>query len=411
MNWKILNKSPLVDSRKCAVLESALTAGATLAGTGISAASVSGHSHQNRVLARWQTEKQYQLAQEQMAAQKEMYHHSVQEQRYIDERNRQWQLADVESERAYNDPKAVAARLKAAGLNPALAMQGGAGSMLAGSGYNSPSMPSPSSAPSGSVSASATPVMPPETRPYDIGAGISQAVQNFMSMIGLESDVQRKNVQNANETAQTEANINKLAKDGKLSDVSADKLKNDLYEARETFRSRSHGLQLSNEQATAEIAFKKAQTEFVDFQKRFTDANIKLTNAQRERISRLLPFEASQMVASAQQLLASARLSNISADDVNNTFDARLRVLKAQAKQSIANAAGIEGNNERQQKDFDNVWKHYIEPTLGDVIKAVGIAAGLYGGGKAAGAAKSFAPAQSVAPASVTTTAPSHFGW
>lgn len=404
MNWKILNNSPFADSRKCSVAGAAITAGASLVGSGISAASVSGHSHQNRVLARWQTEKQYQLAQEQMAAQKEMYHHSVEEQRYIDERNRQWQLADIESERAYNDPKAVAARLKAAGINPALAMQGGAGSMLAGSGYNSPSMPSPSSAPTGSVSASATPVMPPETRPYDLGAGVSQAVQDFMSMIGLESDVQRKNVQNANETAQTEANINKLQKDGELSEVSAEKLKNDLYEARETFRIRSQGLQINNDMATAEVAYKKAQTEFVDFQKRFTESNIKLNNAQRERISRLLPFEASQMVASAQQLLASARFSNISADDINNTFEARLRVLKAQAKQSISNAAGIEGNNERQQKDFDNVWKHYIEPILGDVMKAVGIAAGLYTGGRAASAAKAVPPPSA-------PTAPSSYGW
>lgn len=304
MNWKILNKSFLADSRKCSVTAAAITAGATLAGSGISAASVAGHSHQNRVLARWQTEKQYQLAQEQMAAQKEMYHHSVQEQRYIDERNRLWQLADVESERAYNDPKAVAARLKAAGINPALAMQGGAGSMLAGSGYNSPSMPSPSSAPTGSVSASATPVMPPETRPYDLGAGVSQAIQDFMSMIGLESDVQRKNVQNENESALAEANIRKLAKDGLLSEASRDKLLNDLYEARNTFSERSRGLELQNKQLHQDIALKATEELQIRFNMKLEKQHLELKRKLTESEIGNLKAAMAKMYTEAKEMIA-----------------------------------------------------------------------------------------------------------
>lgn len=392
MNTKFLFR-PLglsFDTRKCSIGAEAIAGSGGLIGSWLSAKAAEDEQTMTKDLTRETNEQNYKIHQEDLAAQRKQFEDSLIENRFLDERHRKWQLEDIESERAWNSAAAIAERYRQAGINPYLAMQSGAAAVMAGSGASSPSMAS-GSAPTGTGTPSAIPMQSPSRMmPYDIGAGINEALANFIraraSEQGIrksEYDISADKLRLRMEEAESRARINKLEHEGLLSKNEADKVRYDLDFLKKVEGDRIKEFSLRNDEIAANIAYNKAETEFTNVQAEFARHNIKLTDMQIKRLKTLLPYEASLMAQQAAAAAAQANYYNTSAADIKNTFDARLRGLKADAKLKIAQALNIEGSERRTQEDFDNVWKHYIEPILGETIQAVGIGVGLWRGGAA----------------------------
>lgn len=105
---------PFGFQKKCNPLAIALQAAGSI-GQGIS----------NIISTNNTNNKNYQIHQEQLAAQRKQYEDEVAENRFLVNQQRRWSLEDRDFENEYNSPKAVKQRLIAAGINPAFAMANG----------------------------------------------------------------------------------------------------------------------------------------------------------------------------------------------------------------------------------------------------------------------------------------------
>lgn len=381
-----------LDNRKCSALEAGITAAATTSAALASSASQAKSNHAGRALARWQTHQNINLAHEQMAANRKMFEDSIAEQRLAEERANEW-----------NKASAVAQRFRDAGINPYLAMMEGAAGQMAGQSDTS-STPSGSQGTSGSVAVS--PSYPPV---YDIGRGINDAVSTFFQSLKTTSDVANEKVLTQMQVAKAQAEIEDLHKRGLLTDAERASYENSLKEARETFKFRTRGLELSNDKLSSEIAVNQADAALKSMQKDLAASNIRLNDWQVERGKKLLKYEISDLIASVNQRNAAAVESRAAASHYASEdkykwamFDTELRNRKADIKLKLAQALGIQSKDKREQSDFDNWWKHYVEPILGDAIQAAGIGLGIYTGARSAGAVG----ASSVPPMSIQRTNP-----
>lgn len=392
MNTKFLFR-PLglsFDTRKCSIGAEAIAGAGGLIGSWLSAKAAEDEQTMTKALTRETNEQNYLIHQEDLAAQRKQFEDSLIENRFLDERHRKWQLEDTESERAWNSAAAIAERYRQAGINPYLAMTNGAAGVMAGSGAGSPSMAS-GSAPNGSGIPSAIPMQSPSRlMPYDIGAGINDALANYIharaSEQGIrksEYDISADKLRLRMEEAESRARVTKLENDGLLSKNEADKVRYDLDFLKKVEGDRIREFSLRNDEIAANIAYTKAETEFANVQAELTRHNIKYTDAQLQRLKTLLPYEASLMAQQAAAAAAQANLSNVSAQDIQKTFVARYLNLKADAKFKIAQALSINNKDKREQADFDNFWKRFVEPSFGSAVQAVGIGLGLYKGGAA----------------------------
>ena len=150
----------------------------------------------NKKISRETNAQNYQIWQEQLAAQREQYEKEKQENRFLVQQQRDWSLADRDFENQYNSPAALRQRLIQAGINPAFALANGQGLFGSSTAETSTGSPPTSSVPGA-----------PEMRGYSadysgFGLGISQALASYYQAkeseradYALASDIEFRNRQ------------------------------------------------------------------------------------------------------------------------------------------------------------------------------------------------------------------------
>lgn len=160
--------------------------GSAIANVGSSIAT----NNTNKKISRETNAQNYQIWQEQLAAQREQYEKEKQENRFLVQQQRDWSLADRDFENNYNSPSNVRQRLIDAGINPAFAMANGQGLFGSATAETSTGSPPTSSIP-------AAPEMHGYTVDYsgfgrglsDIMAGYYQAKADERADYQLASDI------------------------------------------------------------------------------------------------------------------------------------------------------------------------------------------------------------------------------
>lgn len=221
--------NPYLPSFKCklsdlagALLNSSPVGAAVSGVAGIIGGAMTNHS--NEKMQRETNAQNYQIHQEQLAAARKQYEDEVAENRFLTQQARDWQLQDTQSDREYNSAKAQVQRFREAGINPYLAMYGGAGSVASQS-----SPPPQGSNPSGSIPDAPQMVAPHNSPlPFDqLGAGITQAAGLGLQAIQQENDMTIAKAKLDNESAETFARIMKIGEENKYTRELVDKMQRD----------------------------------------------------------------------------------------------------------------------------------------------------------------------------------------
>ena len=157
------------------------------------------------------------------------------------------ELAETRRQRAenfdWNSEFSQVQRWKEAGINPYLAMtEGAAGSMSA----DNPSVPK-GDIPSSLPMQTGAPMVAP-----DLGSGLSRAVMDYYQSLKVESDIQRQNVQNANDIAQTIEAIHQMKIEGRYKEQLTNDLVRQYNENMETWHERKLLPKLNNDKLIAE---------------------------------------------------------------------------------------------------------------------------------------------------------------
>lgn len=265
---------------------SVIGAGISAIGNGISTAMT---NKSNERMQRETNEQNYRIHQEQLAAARKQYEDEVAENRFLTQQARDWQLADTQSDREYNSAKAQVQRFREAGLNPALAMYGGAGSVASQS-----SPPPQGSNPSGSVP-DAPQMQASRNIPMNfdqLGTGISAAMGQLLQQSQHSTDAALRRQELATQKDLAVAQIRKYGKDNEYTQSLID----DLERRGKWF----------DQQAQSEIElndaikrYHEAEAEYVKLQGRIQDdlakstikvnnANIHLTQKQIDEITKVI---------------------------------------------------------------------------------------------------------------------------
>lgn len=276
-----------LDYRKCAALEAGIAATAATTSALASSASQGKSNHAGRTLARWQTNKNLELAHEQMAANRKMFEDSIAEQRLAEERANEW-----------NKASAVAQRFRDAGINPYLAMmEGAAGQMSAQHGISS--MPTGSQGTSGSVA-----VSPSYAPVYDLGAGVARGVQTFFQSLN-ESSLARKNNADASlaETdllTRLEENKQRIA--SMLQDEHLSEWKEKLL--RQEFAINDQTINAIKEKRFAEADLLRNQSKQINEDIRFAQIHSDIESALADMNIKVSQAEISRMAFECKRILA-----------------------------------------------------------------------------------------------------------
>lgn len=170
MKWKFLNiplgaSAPYGNSRKCVGEDAIVGLGTSVLSGLFGMMNTDNTNAANRAMAHETNQYNYSINMANRELQREMFQRQLAEARLQREEDRRWYLQDLADERAYNDPSSVAARLRAAGINPVLAMQsmglghsGGSG-VMSNPGTSVPSFQAPQTIPM---------QMGPAQIPYDL---------------------------------------------------------------------------------------------------------------------------------------------------------------------------------------------------------------------------------------------------
>lgn len=163
---------PYLPSFKCDVF-----GWGTAAAGALSLAGQLATNRSNEKMTRETNEQNYKIHQEQMAAARKQFEDEVAENRYL--------IAD---DRDYNSMVNQVARMREAGINPALAMYGGAGGNVASQNSGSPSGDIPS----------APQMVAPQNAPLpfdQLGAGINSAYALYLDNKKANADIQARNAE------------------------------------------------------------------------------------------------------------------------------------------------------------------------------------------------------------------------
>lgn len=191
----------------------------------------------------------YQIWQEQLAAQRENW--KREQENYL--QNRRWQLQDINAERQWNSVQAQAARYRAAGLNPALAMYGGAGQNQVSTTQATPS------APSFDAPVSAPQMVAPTLDLSGLGIGFQSGMNLYLASQRQEADIAALRQHSKNETLQTFSNLIKNGFESGHLKAMTNKLIQDTKFDQESWALRFEGVRLANESIKADMILKEEQ--------------------------------------------------------------------------------------------------------------------------------------------------------
>lgn len=172
---------------------------------------------------------------------------------------RKWQLEDTASERNWNSVASQAARYRAAGLNPALAMYGGAGQNQVQTGTVNPT------APSGSYPGQSMQMQPAQINLEGLGMSVGQAMQTKMALERNESDmsVARQHVQN--ETLDTMSKMIQRGFQNEHFKRQAEQIANQIKFDNENWAERSRAIKVANDKIKADQLYQEELTKAQKF--------------------------------------------------------------------------------------------------------------------------------------------------
>lgn len=375
-----------------------LGAATSLIGGAMSSSAQKDANASNLTAARETNAANKEINDSQLAASRKQFEDQLAENRFLAQQTRDWQLSDRAHDEQYNSASAIAQRLRDAGINPYLAMTEGAAGAMAGSlqaGSPPQGSPSSTSIPSAIPMEKGVPAIPVD----GFGKGISAAYGSFLQGVSSNLAVEKQSFdigmeRNRFALSQLEvlATIDKLEAEKALTHEQANLYRSQVDFNNRTMDDRVKAVGLQNDEIVSRTALNKANEDLAKMNAALAESNIKVNEFQITRGKALLQYEIEQFAAAAASSRALAGYYNqLTAQGSWDLYvqqlegrltgvDPKLAQMRADIKLKLANSLSIDSQNKRQQADFDNFWKRFIEPILGNVVQAVGIFAGLRAG-------------------------------
>lgn len=275
------------------------------------------------------------------AAQKEMFYAQLGQQdrhfydsiianRQAEQRQRQYAAEDFERETQYNSPSAQRARYEAAGLNPALMMQGqnaAVGQIEATSSFGAPSIPSPPSI--------------PQLSSPDYGAvakSIGDAFTRYSDSRIKEEQIEALGVENQFKRLQLDADLTKTY-------MEIDNLLADSYQKRQS----GHLSEKQRDELDAKINLMEKQKEEIEQRLNFNAELHTYEVNQRKQDVRMRSAEADEQEANA-------KIADIEASFRDKVIQAGLKLSSAQIAHAAAQikeiSERINDMNLRRRDDY-----------------------------------------------------------
>lgn len=312
----------------------------------------------NRRIARETNAQNYQIWHEQLAAQREQYERERQENRF---------LVDQAYQRSL--PTEVVKNLKAAGINPAFALDANAFSTQQTSVGNNPS----SSVPQAPEMVTGAPNIPVDFSSF--GVGVGNAVANFLQSQKNEADISYLTLKGQNETAETIAKIRNMDKNSKYLNQLADNLEQEFKFNAETWKHRTFNIEAQGNLMVAQENLAKAEKVVQDEVSR----SHKLENAFRECTN---PLRARQMLADIALTCAQKSLAQANANSINELLPYQQNLMKQQFVSMInadANAFEQLGINLKSLGIYEgHAHMDYMSDWIDPLFKGLGTGAGLW---------------------------------
>lgn len=264
MKWKFLNvplglNDPFSASRKNGVLDAVFGFFGDLLDSGNVAATNESNRWQNLVTNQTNQE----INESQLAWAREQYDREKAENRFLVDQAYERSLADRDNERAYNSAKAQAERLRAAGINPALAMSNG---LLGHSGGSVSTVNSPGSPPHANQPGAIPMQNGAPAQPYvGFGSGIRDSLRLMYETDMAENDMAVARQRLNNETLKTLSDLKTSEVNNRYTRQLANKLVKDMMFDQESWNDRLDSIRKANSVAENQAELIKQQAMAQEF--------------------------------------------------------------------------------------------------------------------------------------------------
>lgn len=214
-------------------------------------------NYNNLVVAERTNRSNEEINRQQLAWAKEQYNQEVAENRFLVDQAYKRELENRIHNEEYNSPSAQMARLRAAGINPYLAMMGGSGSVGASQGRGI-------GAQTGSNPHANQPSMLPmeQSAPYiplnGLGVGLQNMAQIHLAAERNAADISALKQETNNHTLETLAKIANYNWNNKYLKAQMDSILDDIRFNRENWDVRSSALDLANKKIASDINYQES---------------------------------------------------------------------------------------------------------------------------------------------------------
>lgn len=293
-------------------------------------------------------------------------------QQYYLERNENRFLVDQQYQRDldnrdYNSPAQLVARLRAAGINPALALTGG-GASLGSSNVSS----STGQNASGNVP-NAIPMQSGNVQPIDysgLGVGVNNMAQIHLAAEKNQADMSAMKQHTDNETLETLGKIRNHEFNNAYLRQQMNKVVQDIAFNRENWSARSYALELANSKIESDISYQKALTSHQEFINKVAP---ELHDLEKKQLAAAIEASAADaaMKYSAKELNDQQTLTEIEKTaqeklaklNLPKKFHNENAVLTATHKEIIQRAKKLKAETSTEKWRTIDVMKHSMKPS------------------------------------------------